>query len=137
MSIRTSVCFPYKGSQGQLKGSEGQPAGLEGQPAGSEGQPEGGCTDVCTYGRTYRISPHSTGLRPLSGPVPKKQGHRTADLMMLFGDWFLHADVKNCILNGKFKKEQFSCFIRMNTFCSGLVLDWIWGSELQEMILIW
>ena len=46
-----------------------------------------------TYGqtdrRTYGISPHSTGLRPLSGPLPKKQGKGTADLMMPFGDWFL------------------------------------------------
>ena len=30
--------------------------------------------DVRTDVRTDGISPHSTGLRPLSGPLPKKQG---------------------------------------------------------------
>ena len=29
-----------------------------------------------TYGRTDGISPHSTGLRPLLGPLPKKAGQR-------------------------------------------------------------
>ena len=60
-------------SEGWLEGSEGQPAGSEGQlegsggqPGGSEGQPERGRT----YVRTYGISPHSTGLRPLLGPLP-------------------------------------------------------------------
>ena len=48
-------------------GSEGQPAGSEGQPAGSEGQPEGG---GWMDGWTNGISPHSTGLCPLSGPLP-------------------------------------------------------------------
>ena len=45
--------------------------GSGGQPAGSEDQPEGGQMD----GRTGRwmadtISPHSTGLCPLLGPLP-------------------------------------------------------------------
>ena len=32
-----------------------------------------GCTDVRTYGRMdVRTYPHSTGLRPLPGPLPKK-----------------------------------------------------------------
>ena len=52
--------------------AEGWLEGPEGQPAGSEGQPEGGRTDVRMDGRTYGISPHSTGLCPLSGPLPKK-----------------------------------------------------------------
>ena len=80
-SVRPSV---PKGSEGQVEGSEGQPEGsegLEGQQEGSKGQPEGsegqpggtyGRTDGRTDGRTYRISPHSTGRRPLSGPLPKK-----------------------------------------------------------------
>ena len=63
------------GSKGQLVGSEGLPEGFEGQQEGSEGQLGGDVwTDVCTYGQMYRISPHSTGLCPLSGPLPKKWG---------------------------------------------------------------
>ena len=42
-----------------------------GQPEGSEGQPGGG-TDGRTDERTDGNSPHSTGLRPLPGPLPKK-----------------------------------------------------------------
>ena len=45
------------------------------------GRLKGGRTDVRTDGRTYGHtdgrtygkSPHSTGLRPLPGPLPKKQ----------------------------------------------------------------
>ena len=37
-------------------------------------------TDGRTDGRTYGISPHSTGLRPLSGLLPKK--------VQLFGGLF-------------------------------------------------
>ena len=63
-----------EGSEGWLEEPEGQPAGSEGQPAESESQPEGGRTDGRMYGRMYGrmdgISPHSTGLRPLSGPLP-------------------------------------------------------------------
>ena len=52
-------------------GSEGQPAGSEGQPARSEGEPEGGRMDGRVDGWTdeWNFSP-STGLRPLSGPLP-------------------------------------------------------------------
>ena len=41
--------------------------------------PEGGTdkrTNVRTNERTDGKSPHSTGLRPLSGPLPKKEGGR-------------------------------------------------------------
>ena len=62
-----------EGSESQLEGSQGQPAGSEGQPAGTEGQPEGGWTDGRTDKWTNRISPHFTGLRPLSRPLPKKE----------------------------------------------------------------
>ena len=31
-----------------------------------------GCTDVWMCGHADGISPHSTGLHPLSGPLPKK-----------------------------------------------------------------
>ena len=67
-----------EGSEGLSEGSEGLPEG----PEGPEGLPEGpeeawggrtyGRTDVRLYIRTDGISPHSTGLRPLSGPLPKK-----------------------------------------------------------------
>ena len=72
------------GEEGQLEGTEGQPEGFEGQPEGFEGllrgseglsdgsegqlrvvdRPIGGCADG--------ISAHSSGLCPLSGPLPKK-----------------------------------------------------------------
>ena len=55
----------------QLEESEGQPAESEGQPAGSEGQLAGdGQMDKWTDRWTNGISPHSTGIRPLSGPLP-------------------------------------------------------------------
>ena len=57
-----------KGSEGRLKGSEGQSEGSEAWPEKSEGQLEEGHMDQ----RTDRISSHSTGLRPLPGPLPKK-----------------------------------------------------------------
>ena len=68
-----------EGSEGLPEGFEGQPEGSEGLSEGSEGLPEGsdrrasGGTDVRTDGWTDGISPHSTGLRPLSGPLPKKK----------------------------------------------------------------
>ena len=49
-------CDPLEGSEAQLEGSEGQPKG--------DGQ---------TNGRADGKSPHSKGLRPLPGPLPKKQ----------------------------------------------------------------
>ena len=70
-----------EGPEGLSEGSEGLPEGPEGLPEGPEGPeglPEGpeeaqGGTDVRTYGRTDGISPHSTGLCPLSGPLSKKK----------------------------------------------------------------
>ena len=56
-SVRTSVCSPLR-LQGWLAGPQ---AWLDG--------PEGG-TDGRTNERTNGKSPHSTGLRPLSGPLP-------------------------------------------------------------------
>ena len=57
---------------------------MDGRTGGqTDGQMEG-CTDVRTDGK----SPHSTGLRPLSGPLPKKRDKGTADHMMPLGDWF-------------------------------------------------
>ena len=64
-----------EGSKGQPEWSErfeGQLEGSGGKPAGPEDQPEGEQMNGRTDGRTYGISPHSTGLRPLSGPLPKK-----------------------------------------------------------------
>ena len=89
-----------KGPQSLLKGSEGLPEGPESLPEGPEGLAEGpggltegpeglpegleglpgvpGGTDVRRHrqtigqmdGRTDRIFPHSTGVCPLSGPLP-------------------------------------------------------------------
>ena len=73
-----------EGSEGQPAGSEGQPAGSEGQPAGSEGQPEGGWTYVRTDGRTDGISPHSTGLHPLPGLLPKNVGQELSNVFKNF-----------------------------------------------------
>ena len=83
-----------------LKGSEGCLAGSEAWLAGSwvleGGQTDGRmdeCTDGRTNGRTDRKSPHSTGPRPLSGPLQPenriKRGKGTADHMMPLGAWFL------------------------------------------------
>ena len=46
-------------------------AWLAGPEGGTDGQ-----TNGRTNGRTNGKSPHSTGLRPLSGPLPKKRGTR-------------------------------------------------------------
>ena len=68
-----------EGSEGLPEGSEGLQEGPEGLPEGPEGLPEGpeglaggsgGGTYVRMDGRMYGISSHSTGLRPLSGPLP-------------------------------------------------------------------
>ena len=58
------------GPEGLPVGPEGLPVGPKGQPVGPEGLPGGGGrgTDVQMYG----ISPHSTGLFPLLGLLPKK-----------------------------------------------------------------
>ena len=54
-------------SQPQASGLAGWASGLAGWPRGGNGR-----TDGRTNGRTNGKSPHSTGLRPLSGPLPKK-----------------------------------------------------------------
>ena len=62
-----------KGLEGLSEGSEGLSEGPEGLPEGPEGLPIGlGETDVQMDVMMYRICPHSTGLCPLSGLLPKK-----------------------------------------------------------------
>ena len=48
---------------------------LPGWALGLAGWAKGGCTDGRTNVRTYRKSPHSTGLCPLSGPLPKNSNY--------------------------------------------------------------
>ena len=56
-----------------LLGQAGWASGLAGWASGLAGWPRGGGrTDERTDEQTYGKSPHSTGLRPLSGPLPKK-----------------------------------------------------------------
>ena len=82
------------GPQAWLAGPQawlaGPQAWLDGPQAWPDG-PEGG-----TYGRTNGKSPHSTGLRPLPGPLPcfppreprhVEQGKGTVDHLMSLGDW--------------------------------------------------
>ena len=57
----------------QLARLEAQPARLEAQPARPRG--ENGQADEQTDGK----SPHSTGLRTLSGPLPKKSEAERSD----------------------------------------------------------
>ena len=63
--------------------SPGRPSGLSGRPSGPSDRPldpsnwpselfDGRQKDKQKYVLAYGISPHSTGLRPLSGPLPKK-----------------------------------------------------------------
>ena len=75
-----------EGSKGLSEGLEGLPEGLEGLPEGFEDLPEGpegllGGLRACYWGLSRGsqgqgdkwmdgISPHSTGLCPLSGPLP-------------------------------------------------------------------
>ena len=71
-----------EGPEGLLEGSKGHPERPEGLPEGPEGLPEG--SEAALGGQTYGwtdgwmdgISPHSTGLCPLSGPLPKKPNIR-------------------------------------------------------------
>ena len=60
--------------------------------------------DGRTDGWTDRISPHSTGHCPLSGPLPsyflrlgniKEAGQGNRCLMMPFGDWFIHQSTQS------------------------------------------
>ena len=76
-----------EGFEGLPEGPEAVPEGPEGLPEGPKGMPEGpkglpgGLGDGQSDGWIYRrtdgwtdgISPHSTGLRPLLGPLPKKE----------------------------------------------------------------
>ena len=52
---------------------EGLPGGPESLPEGPEGLP--GAQGERMDGRTDGISPHSTGLCPLSGPLLNKRGY--------------------------------------------------------------
>ena len=74
-------------SKGQSEGPKGLPEGLQGLPEGPEGLPgaQGGTykqADIRTYRWkdrwAYGISQHSTGPRPLSGPLPKNRNFKTA-----------------------------------------------------------
>ena len=58
------------GPQSQLDGPQSQLKGPQNQLGGSQSQLRGPGGDRRTDGRTDGISPHSTGLRPLSGPLP-------------------------------------------------------------------
>ena len=76
-NICSSVRCPSKGSEGHLVGSEALPERFEALlerfealPEGSEGLSGGPGGDGRTDVRTDGISPHSTGLCPLSGPLP-------------------------------------------------------------------
>ncbi len=61
-----------EGSEAQLDGSEAQLEGSKGHLEGSKVQPRrDGQTNGQTDGRTNGKSPHSTGLCPLLGPLPK------------------------------------------------------------------
>ena len=60
------------GLAGWASGLAGWASGLAGWASGLAGWPRGG-TDGQTYERTDGKSPHSIGLRPLLGPLPKKQ----------------------------------------------------------------
>ena len=48
-------------------------AGPQIPPADPQSPLTGPWIDKWTDGRTFRISPHSTGLHPLSGPLSRKQ----------------------------------------------------------------
>ena len=103
-SVRTSVCSPLRlqtwltGVQAWLAGPQAWLAGPQAQLAGPQAWldgPEGG--DVRTYVQTNGKSPHSTGLRPLLRPLPKrqrsmqikvKQGKGTADHLIPWVNWF-------------------------------------------------
>ena len=98
-----------EGSEGQLEGSQGLPVGSEGLPevpearlGGPEGLPGGPARRVSGPARrvsgpfrgtlmmdrqtdkwTDRISPHSTGIFPLLGPLPKKKCETLKMVLMI------------------------------------------------------
>ena len=59
---------------GWASGLAGWASGLAGWASGLAGWPRGG--NGRTNGQTYEKSLHSTGLCPLSGPLPKKRATR-------------------------------------------------------------
>ena len=83
-SVRLSVCPSVRPSHPSGPSSQ---AWLAGPQARLDG-PEGGTderTNRRTYERTDGKSPHSTGLRPLLGPLPKKGYHQSYILAATFG----------------------------------------------------
>ena len=73
-----------EGPEGLPEGPEDLPDGPESLPEGHEGLPEAQGDvrmDRCTDRWTNRISPHSTGLCPLLGPLPKKIGCAGVDFV--------------------------------------------------------
>ena len=71
-SLRTFVrTFPHLGHPARPKAQPARPeAWLAGWALSLAGLPRGGQTDRLMNGNT----PHSTGLRPLKGPLPKNEG---------------------------------------------------------------
>ena len=73
-ALKLDQCKPEAGwLAGWLAGPQAWLAGPQAWLAGSQAWlngPEGGLTDGWMNGRTNGKSPHSTGLRPLSGPLP-------------------------------------------------------------------
>ena len=80
LSVRLSVhSSPMKGPRASQAGLRPSQSGLRTSQAGlraSRGGRVYGRTDEQTDGRTDGKSPHSTGLRPLSGPLPKREKER-------------------------------------------------------------
>ena len=85
-----------EGSLAQLEGAGVLLEGFEAQLEGSEGQLRGGQTNERTDGK----SPHSTGLRPLPGPLPKKQKWRRFPNLPILQDYVPYgaATQKQCPL---------------------------------------
>ena len=82
MPVSVYICLAYclrdswrggRASWRSLRASQhGLRASQQGQKASQQGLKASQRGDGRTYVRTNGISPHSTGLRPLSGPLPKK-----------------------------------------------------------------
>ena len=70
-SIRSPLWAIHPGLAGWASDLAGWAFGLAGWASGLAGWPRGG--DGRTNVRTDGKSPHSTGLRPLSGPLPKNE----------------------------------------------------------------
>ena len=89
LSVCPSICPcpPLGWLAGWASDLAGWASGLAGWASGLAGWPRGG--DGQTDKRTNRKSLHSTELRPLLGPLPKKQGKGIGDHSMPFSDWFI------------------------------------------------